>query len=643
MAERDVDVNLNVMVKGEDKVGSLGKSLDKLNKQAKTTTTGTNKSLNDLAKNVNATAGSVKTNMSQLADAAKPHMVRQLYAAHRKERAERLTDAAMAKASAVFAKVKERVVDATSEIGSVLGSLASIAFKVGGVVLSLAFAITKLAIIATLVGGVIAFAAAIKLLKSSFAHAREWAQMVLKVAPMAERQQMTLTEAMNDSIAGTALLGKAYDDLNESAADTFKKMKLTTKQTTGKGGQRATILDLVQYLSQRYQGMRDSLDKAKTEKEKSRIKTRMAKFRDTLKDLPSEAANMVLSWAPDYIESFRGAVDRLGKKFAQTGPQRTDKEWREASQKLEGEIALIKVITAKMGVKIGQWSIEPIGRALEAARLKFEKISAPIADLVGAISAKAWEGLGALIDEIDVQGVIDKLRQWTVEVQAMTPAEVRAKFVSIKDTMTAIGEAIKSVVNAFSQLAAIFTETDTTKLNNTALFIQGLFEGNFGKMVEAMKGKTQQERWDLAHFGQFAPPPEAEIQLPTKAVPLGKRPGALPPTVGPNILGAQLGSDDIDKLAAAVHEQGVVADSFGRIVNDGANSIKTSGEAMGAKLKTSMTDGTAIANQGIVNAFTTGAPIIASAITGALAGAKISIIAGGGAAVSRGPDLPAPQ
>ena len=617
MADRDVDVSLNVQVQGEKDVNSLSASLNKLGAAAKGSTKTTGASLNKMADAVKGATAKAPDREKATAKEA----VRQLYAYHKGEQIGTAIKTVISKVAGAFTKsatgaaglfarkqqaqTRKKVDKGADQLDSIQKSVKSL--SIAGTIASSIYILTSALKALGFIGRLITapFRALYSVLETTFNYAKNVAENNLKYAAQAERSQMTLDQVQTDSIAGTLLLGKAYDSLNENAQETFKKMNLSTKQYTAKTGQKATILDLVQYLSERYGKMRDSLDAAKTEKEKKRIRARMERFRDKLTEIPSEIANVVLSWTPVFTGSLIRAVNRIQGEFEKVRPQRSQKQRLEASMQMTGEIGLIQTIFSGIKDTIGQFSMGPINATLIMFRKKMEKLGPALGELGGALSEKTWLVIANILTKISVKEWVDKIKKWAEDVKASDPGKLGE---GIGASLDKLSQAFLKLLDKLAQFAPMVARAVTAVDKVLKAFgVKTPEEVEAEEKAERLAGmrKRAEERTRKAH--------EDEARRAAEARKLGH-----------------------ETLAEGTKEFPPAAQMY-EILQRGADAIKTSGADTGKKVEGGFKNGSDEAKAAIIAGFAAGATQAGGTLQSMISNAHVNVTV-----TPRGGDVPTP-
>jgi len=247
----------------------------------------------------------------------------------------------------------------------------------------------------------------------------------MEIAPKAAQAHMTLAQVMTDSATGAALLGKAYDSLNEKAVETYKKIGLKAKQYTKPGGQIASMLDMTEYIAGRYGQLETKLEQAKTPKAKKLAEKMLTNYRDLMvKNLPAEVANVAMTISKSAISQLRQAMKFIDLLYAETGPRLTDKQYRQKAGEVTMGISLIGRQWEDIKTGIAKWSIDPIRNLLKVVNEKLQEVGPQFKDLAGALSAQAWNTLTEAVKQINVGELKTTFQKWTKDILALDPKEL---------------------------------------------------------------------------------------------------------------------------------------------------------------------------------------------------------------------------
>ena len=583
MADRDVDVNLNVQVQGEKNVDSLNASLNKLSSTAKTSTT--------------TAATSVDKIADKMRDADAAKAVKLLYASHKGEKigeairnvvskvftrtAPKVARDAAKKQPPVAKVAKKKAADkASDDLDTIRKSVKglSIAGGIAAGIYTLKSALQALGVVGHLL--MTPFKSLYSFLETTFNYTKEFAQKVLEIAPKAAQAHMTLAQAMTDSATGAALLGKAYESLNEKAVETYKKIGLKARQYTKPGGQIASMLDMTQYIAGRYGRLETKLEQAKTPKAKKLAEKMLTNYRDLMvKNLPAEVANVAMTISKSAISQFRQAMKFIDLIYSETGPRFTDKAYKQKAAEVTMGISLIGRQWEDIKTGIAKWSIDPIRYLLQVVNEKMQEVGPQFKDLAGALSAQAWNTLTEALKQINVDELKKTFQKWTKDVLALDPKKLGQ---TIGASLSKIGNAILQVINYLVELAP--------KLERAIGFIDRVLKAfgveTIGEKAarEAQERKERHERVKEAMHERERKAAEA-MQIGREKVEGGKLP-EFPP--------ASEMSKMLQGSADAIRTNGVDA---AKKIGDG---IKTGSADLDAKLIDALAKGGTLAGQNLV-------------------------------------------
>lgn len=664
MADRDVDVNLKVAVEGEEQVNSLAQALGKLGETSTSATSNVSGSLQSVAKDVDSAADKIKTAADNFVVAEKSSLLpgeTQAEAIARKmgppadpteiaKRAEeafwegrkRVADKMSSQAGKDAAMSGKKASDILDEMKGKMGGITESASPAVNVLSQLGGVLQKLLIAGAVAG---AFHELVKAFQTTYGYAKDLAAQTLRNAAQADRAQTSLTEAQTDSVIGTTILGKAYDQLNDKVfkqfsayrlgkglpgdKEIFQRLGMTPESLTKPGGGRRTILDLMQQWAEQYQGMRKELEAAPSDEARDAIQKRLEQFRADLGRVAPGIADALASWTPEAIADLRAKINEVQKAVA---VPLSDQQLKADAVRMQTELSSINQIFGNLRDIIGSYTMQPLLDFLSILREKGTEITPALGQFAGTLSQKIWETLGGIVRSINVAQWIDTLRGWANEF-----ADIDA---------TSIGEEIGKELNDIASLFKLLLDAIRFIVDSVRGFMNELsqtkafFTGDWGRLKQ-----LQQER---------------ALQMGLEPV---IRPGQEPVAqTGPNVLGAQLGINEIESSvkngvqagmeAAKPTEAPAAPAAMDDVVKAAAEPIKTSvteggtqaGEKVkkavsgaGSSVQSAMQAGASSAASAIQAAMVAGGAAAAEAIRGAMAGGIPGV---GGA--SRGPDRPAP-
>lgn len=633
MADRDVEINLKVAVEGDDKVASLAGTLEKLGATAQTTTSSTSESLNTIAKTVEKTAATIQEAVkvteksSILPGETSQQWMARVYGtpADAEEQAKRSEEAFFAGRERIAKKMgteagKQAVMEGKSA-ASTLGELKETAAPAASALGGLGDIIGKLTI-----AGVAAYAlhqlkdAIESLVSSTFGYVQDLAQSTLKYAASAERAQTDITTAQTDTIAGTTLLGKAYERLNQQTFKRFSEYRLgkglagdkeifgrlgmTPETMTKAGGGRKTILDLMQEWSAEYQKMQGELKAAPTDEAKQDIQAKMAQFRADLGRISPEIANALASWTPQAIADLRAKIGEIQQTIAQP---LNDEQLKAGATQFETQLASIKTIWGNIRDVIAGFSMQPIINFLDAVREKGNELGQALGNLGGTISEKIWSTLTELVKGIDAKSWVTSLQNLAKDIGE---TDIKGLGAAIAQDINDIASVFRMVFDALHQVSE--------GLHQDVVDAKTIWY----RLTGRWKDLEKLQREETARRGAAVKPAEVP-QAPA----------------APAADVSQIGTGLAQALDPAFKEGGQTVGTEMKTAAQGAGTqMKAAVEGASDKVKSGMTDGGSIAGKAIEAALVAGGNAAAGAIAKAMVNFAISNLGGKG----KGADVPAP-
>ena len=625
MADRDVDVSLNVQVQGEKDINSLSASLTKLSATAKTSTASAGASVTKIAKNVNKSADSTR------------QAVRQLYAYHKGEQIGTAIRTVMTRVAAMMTRSTQKVATAkvrpdrkakakaaadkgADQLDQIRKSVKGLSI-VGTVAASIYILRAALAALGTVGRLILApFRMLYSALEATFNYTKEFADKIMQIAPQAAKAHLTLAQAMTDNAAGVALLGKSYDSLNEKAVETYQKFGLKQRQYTKPGGAIASMLEMTEYITGRYGDLETKLEKAKTPKAKKLADKMLTNYRDLMvKNLPDEVANVAMTISKSAISQFRHGMKFIDLLYSETGPRFTDKQYKQKAAQMTMGIATIGAQWQAIKDGIAKWSIDPINKLLAVVNEKLQAVGPQLKDLAGTLSAQAWTTLTEAISQINVDDIKSILEKWTQDIKGV---DLKALGQDIGTSLNKLGSAITTIINWFAEYGP--------KLANAAEIVANIaskFGTGGGAAAEAPKLTPAEE----IQRGEF----RARQALEKRRHREMERAG------GYMAWQKGLPYSQRDRLHRwFMPWQGEPEEpkkpDVTKSAEGAAAQIKTAGDATGTKISTSFKSGGNEVNALILAAFSQGGAAAGTAIAAAIANAKVTVSA------PRGADTPSP-
>ena len=623
MADRDVDVSLNVQVQGEKDVNSLSASLTKLAGTAKTSTTSAGASITRIAKNVNKSADTTR------------QAVRQLYAYRKGEQIGTAIRTVMTRVAAMMtrssqkaavarvrpdrkAKAKAAADKGADQLDQIRKSVKglSIAGTVAASIYVLRSALAALDTVGRLI--LAPFRMLYSALETTFNYTKEFADKIMQIAPQAAKAHLTLAQAMTDNAAGVALLGKSYDSLNEKAVETYKKFGLKERQYTKPGGAIASMLEMTEYIAGRYGDLETKLAKAKTPKARKLADKMLTNYRDLMvENLPDEVANVAMTISKASISQFRHGMKFIDLLYSETGPRFTDKQYKQRAAQMTMGIATIGAQWQAIKDGIAKWSIDPINKLLSVVNEKLEAVGPKLKDLAGTLSAQAWTTLTEAIEQINVDDIKSILEKWTQDVKGV---DLKALGKDIGASLNKLGSAITAIITWFTEYGPKLAKAAEVVSNIASKF-------GTGGTSEAPKLTPAEEIQRGEYLARQALEKRKHREMERaggymawqKGLPYAQRDRLhrwfMPWQGEPE----EPKKPDVTKSAEGAAAQ-----------------IKTAGDATGTKISTSFKSGGDEVNALILAAFSQGGAAAGTAIAAAIANAKVTVSA------PRGADTPSP-
>lgn len=475
MADHDAQVNLRVVVEGEDKVNSLATSLNKLNESSGTTA----KSISLDTTGAAAAAG----------DAVKS-----------------ISDAVNTQAKGVAAGLNQAAETIGQEAGTAIRSTmdklkagfdavdwSSIAHSFGGVIGEAGRAAAAVALLGAAIGALgIAAAAAttvIKLMGDAMGYAQDLADTTIKNAGRAARAQSTLAEAEADSAVGAQLLGKSYDRLNDTVVrrltdfrlgkgmrgdeEIFERLQITPESLKTEGAGRTTVLDMMERLSKQYADLQKQEIAAPTDDLKAPLQEQMRKMRDDVSRVFSVAAAdlMATPGAQEYIASLRKMKEEA------PSPVADEKTLIAQSQAMNATMFGLAATWQGLADQMGAMNLAPVTAFFEALRQKANEIGPALAQLGGAMAAKGWEAATVALQEIDVQKWLGIIQQWTASVEGLDAKGVAESVGKVLNDISALFQAIAQGVTAIMQGLAALAKVYGAYSAGVDFILQGNMKG----------------------------------------------------------------------------------------------------------------------------------------------------------------------